>query len=491
MSKHKVHYGLVSIITTLIISLVVFALSNLSINKASATDFTLDITDTLIELSLLSSTISLDLEFTNGSNTAFTTADYNVAVGTNNTTGYYLSMSTNTNQLTRTASITDNNNNTTTPTIDPIPLVSGGYTIDSFKNSNDTINKWGYSVDDTNFYPMDDTRNTILNYNRSSINKDTTTITFATKVDTTKPSGTYTTNINFTVVANPTPLYYMQEVSTWCPTLTTDQTIEAIDTRDYKTYYVLKARDNNCWMTENLDLDLSTNQILTSEDTDLNLYGSMGYDNNNGYNCSNSSNNCENGTISWIPERSIIPSDSLNSTTWQNDNNNPYSWQGIEGECPNNPNASCNDRHSYANNYYNWSAAIASNNSSSYTANNTIAANSICPAGWRLPNAASMTGGYEFSKLLYEYGVTNNNTNGTGYASGGFSRIINTPLWFVRSGAVNGGTLYNLSDGGYYWSSAVISSSYAYYLYFNSGYVNPAYNYSYRRIGFSVRCTAR
>ena len=239
MSKRKVHYGLVSIITTLLVSLVVFALSGLSINKVSATDFTLDITDTLIELSLPSNTISLDLEFTNGENTAFTTADYNVAVGTNNTTGYYLSMNTDTNQLTRTASITDSSNNTTTPTIDPIPLVSGGYTIDSFKNSNDTINKWGYKVSsnimNTNFIPMNNNDSKIINFKDSSTNKDTTTITFATKVDATKPSGTYTTNINFTAVANPTPLYYMQEVSTWCPTLTTDQTIEAIDTRDYKT----------------------------------------------------------------------------------------------------------------------------------------------------------------------------------------------------------------------------------------------------------------
>ena len=101
-----------------------------------------------------------------------------------------------------------------------------------------------------------------------------------------------------------------------------------------------------------------------------------------------------------------------------------------------------------------------------------------------------MTGGYEFSKLLYEYGVTNNNTNGTGYASGGFSRIINTPLWFVRSGYVNGGTLYNLSGNGYYWSSAVNDSFEAYYMGFHSGNVIPAYN-NYRFRGYSVRCVAK
>ena len=61
---------------------------------------------------------------------------------------------------------------------------------------------------------------------------------------------------------------------------------------------------------------------------------------------------------------------------------------------------------------------------------------------------------------------------------------------FVRGGYVGpGGSLYDAGYGGYYWSSVGRSSSYAYYLYFNSGGVYPSYYY-FRYGGFSVRCVA-
>ena len=61
---------------------------------------------------------------------------------------------------------------------------------------------------------------------------------------------------------------------------------------------------------------------------------------------------------------------------------------------------------------------------------------------------------------------------------------------FVRGGYVYPGNA--LDDAGYYgnyWSSVGRSSSYAYNLYFNSGYVNPSDGYN-RYGGFSVRCVA-
>ena len=61
---------------------------------------------------------------------------------------------------------------------------------------------------------------------------------------------------------------------------------------------------------------------------------------------------------------------------------------------------------------------------------------------------------------------------------------------FVRGGLVDPG--YNLVNAGYYgdyWSSVGRSSSNAYSLYFDSGYVYPSLNYS-RYLGQSVRCVA-
>ena len=61
---------------------------------------------------------------------------------------------------------------------------------------------------------------------------------------------------------------------------------------------------------------------------------------------------------------------------------------------------------------------------------------------------------------------------------------------FVRGGGVDpGGSLGDAGYRGFYWSSVGGSSSYAYNLYFDSGYVIPSLDY-YRYLGQSVRCVA-
>ena len=61
---------------------------------------------------------------------------------------------------------------------------------------------------------------------------------------------------------------------------------------------------------------------------------------------------------------------------------------------------------------------------------------------------------------------------------------------FVQGGGVYpGDCLSDAGGGGIYWSSVGRSSSFAYYLSFTSGNVNPS-NYSYQYGGFSVRCVA-
>ncbi|MBR2994266.1 hypothetical protein IKF43_02665 [Candidatus Saccharibacteria bacterium] len=271
----------------------------------------------------------------------------------------------------------------------------------------------------------------------------------------------------------------------------TNEQYQLKDSRDEKTYYISKLTDGNVWMTENLDLDFNTTnpdgsiamRTFTSNDTNLTLYGSKGYDTNNGYSCSNDDPTCTGGTITWTPERATIAPEDLSSTTWKNDNSNPYSYDrgNVEPD-------GYKDGHGQSGNYYNWTAAIASNNSSSYVSDGN-AANSICPKGWRLPNAASVDGGYEFSKMLYAYGVTKDDKNTAGYATGGYNKMVASPLYFVRSGYVYNGSLISSAIGGYYWSSAVGSTSGAFNLFFTSGIVNPA-NYYNRYRGWSVRCLA-
>ena len=112
----------------------------------------------------------------------------------------------------------------------------------------------------------------------------------------------------------------------------------------------------------------------------------------------------------------------------------------------------------------------------------------------------------EFNQLLKAYSVVgtgpnNDNTipNGidltgsqnVGYAPNAFTTIMNThPLYFIRSGYLNGTTLYYFGGDGIYWSSTVYSSSLAYNLGFYSTGLDPAGRNS-RSNGRSVRCLSR
>lgn len=287
--------------------------------------------------------------------------------------------------------------------------------------------------------------------------------------------------------------YKMQDMN---PTICSQATVfgeesqtELIDIRDNKVYWVAKLDDNRCWMTENLDLDLSSSVALTSDDTNLKLYGSDGYDDvvvdgeSNGYSCSNDSPTCENGIISWTPERSTTTMASL-STDWEDSYFDPYSFDRGDYLI-----GSSDNGHNSAGNYYNWSASIASNNSSSYVSDRR-AGNSICPKGWRLPDTSNK----DLSKLLYAYGIIATNSSVLGYVDDpavGFKKMTNAPLYFTNGGMVNkSGIVYN--SNGYYWlGSAGYDNSASRYLYFNNNSLYLSYGYSgHRSYGAPIRCLA-
>ena len=308
--------------------------------------------------------------------------------------------------------------------------------------------------------------------------------------------------------------YSMQDMSSdICASVTRtgeSTTARLVDVRDNKLYYVTKLKDGHCWMTQNLDLDLSPDTALTSNDTDLNdnsMAGAYGKD---------YSYDATNNVISWTPQNTTKHSATGAGTNWANSYNVAYSldpgewyWDG-DDSTPNcnylNASAGCThftqdrtnaNRHLSVGNYYNWSAAIASDDSSSLTnstygstsdpdAINRNPQNSICPKGWRLPtisykgNVVNSTSEFARVNGLYNDGITNND-----------KKLIESPLWFVRSGYVNFGNLYGPGSGASYWSSTVSSSDSAYNLYFAATTVNPANYYNDRSIGWSVRCVAR
>ena len=479
--------------------------------------------------------------------------------------------------------------------ISTLAAKSGGYTQSEF-----TVNKWGYkwsfsgnaTTDEnlhnpkTNYFPiLDNAHNgNALTVTSQNSNAETTTVTLATKLDNETPADRYSTTLSFVILANSstdtstfdaafyangkttytytdgtgatvnTGLYAMQDMtSTICSTVPTpSSTTEApearlVDKRDNKIYWVAKLKDGKCWMTQGLDLDLSTSVTLNHSNSDIG-YAHDGYTENTGKTWLpvNSTEDSTTKTITVQTTNNNVSSADF-APGWDNNTANDVPFSSDPGDryvAPNvatqtytnywdlqdsfyNSLTACNaamtsstfnkDCTHYAlGNYYNFAAATATN-SVSDTVGHTITnadnykvmPDSICPANWRLPKdiTGSVTNGTtsnynsEFDTLLYAYSVTNlvgatanqalywnNNSQTTGYTA--LNTMRNTPLYFTRPGVVNGGTLYLAGVNGDSWSSTISAASFGYSLGFSSTRVIPADSYNRLR-GVPVHCIAR
>ena len=275
------------------------------------------------------------------------------------------------------------------------------------------------------------------------------------------------------------------------------------DMRDEKTYTIAKLRINlnremdiveeyDVWMTQNLDLDLDSNTTYTNEDTDL------------GYNPQTQ----QYETASWTPERSTYttagtwglfeqtysnypggyvrpesydPGDKY----WNGNVSDDSDWWTYLGTCNtvnNNFIVNCtgtNPASSYMSatgilqyhmgNYYNWTAAIASNNSSNYYDTERIE-QSICPAGWMLP---SVDGRGSFWALWNMY-----------------RSLQSEPLYYAFSGFY-GRVLSHVGEGGGFWTAAVNEEEAGYAYFFPTFDMSNPINNTERLVGMSVRCVVR
>ncbi len=371
------------------------------------------------------------------------------------------------------------------------------------------------------------------------------TTTYAAYIAGDQAAGTYTGKVRY-VLVHPSSdgisdADTMQNVATWGSSVKVGEEVTVKDARDNQEYTVARVcinysdtsgscADSQLWMTQNLDLKLSPSKTLTSKDTDLNSAVDKNGKALDGYATD------ETGVISWTPGDTLAtpatitnfasgnPSNSVSG--WVNSYTAPYQAEGqLDGNdvytyssgstaddtiytslaaCVNGGHTAKQCAHYKNGNYYNFTAANALNYSGAYNDNYDEMPNSICPAGWRLPEGLTKDDSdtvvmSEFNQLLLAQGVTASTDlkGGTwiSYASNGFNRLRSTgqygdPLYFSRSGYVDGSTLYYSSTGGVYWSGTVNSSGYGYYLYFNSGGLNPAGRYG-RYFGRSVRCVAR
>ena len=428
----------------------------------------------------------------------------NVSVATNASYGYTLSATMN----------GDNNDLTHSNGTNTFSSIATDADLSSLDNSEDT-NIWGYSYKDntvqtptwSNYNGLSNGNSTTLldtNTNNTKTGIDSIDFKIAAKAASTQASGTYTGTINFTAVTKPTPMnlaesyfaagktrhngyYAMQDMTTEICNNTEvigegSQT-ELIDLRDNKVYWATKLADGHCWMTQNLDLDLSHDRPLTSEDTDLSIDAST-YGGNTiymeGYNLK-----MENETITlvqWVPLRSTIAYNNLrwSAESWQNDYSTPYSYDYLDksGDLvyPDSLATQANvGNHGLSGNYYNWSAAVASNNSAVADNGRFIATNSACSKNWRLAT-------------VNDYTEINSIYNGGSRVE--YEGLTKSPLYFIRAGRLDDAYLKQVGSTAIYWESNVQSSAMGSAFYFDNSEVS--FNFSfYRNNGFPVRCLAR
>ena len=212
------------------------------------------------------------------------------------------------------------------------------------------------------------------------------------------------------------------------------------DIRDGKSYTIRKLADGNCWMTDDLNLDIGTYSAPKTVVASKN----------------------DKSTFSWTP------------TTCGT---------GGSGTCAFNGNTT------YVTTtnrwYYNWGAATAEMGTSSSVGD---VDGSICPAGWKLPYNYTISTTKSFGALTNTYGLTTNGANNNSSSAAVAQRF---PLTFGITGAViSGGTLNYLNSYGYWHSSTAQTTSMAYNLLLG-GYTWPQDTTSGGKTsGYTVRCIA-
>ena len=281
-------------------------------------------------------------------------------------------------------------------------------------------------------------------------------------------------NTAFTVTGDTTITLTGQYVATAMQNLSaSDCTTTArpvYDNRDSSIYWIQRLPDNNCWMLDNLALNLTSSSIvnkLSTANTNLDST-SLTYFKNGGGTSSDrypitaygtfGSTNSYSQPLTNVSSRSITlrPSTATNYTG---------SFAGAYGLGQGKIGA-----------YYNYCAASVGyycygNGTSAGTSSGNNAYD-VCPAGWRMPTGN--TSG-EYNTLYTNASI---NSDATTYRN-----TLSTPL----SGNFYSGSAISRGSGGYFWSSTRNNNNSMYDLGVASLNINRT-DYSNRYGGYSVRC---
>lgn len=481
--------------------------------KRHATIFSLFTTSFLASVSLTSSTSALTYQqdipvsFTFNSSVVLTlsSADlniYNLSPGTSSDSNIIRVTATSNNSTGYVITATVGDNTHSNPSYSNTSLNHIGNTGNIFSSIATNADLASLTNDNTWGYAISDNGSTWSNYSGlplytaesgktlKELNTNGTTsfdFKIAAKASSSQPSGEYRNVINFTLTSNAIPAPYMQDVATWGSTVTSGNEITAVDSRDGKSYTVARLADGNLWMTQNLDHDIDSTRTYTPQDTDIpanwtpstSTYATS----NTTWNWSATApESYDPGTLYWtgtvdsdIWQAYYDSCDYSGSTPVCNESLNPVTNGTLASTTGNS--------HYHLGNYYNWTAAIAMNDSSSYTTSYTLIDQSICPAGWTLPRVGS--GEDTFYSLWTEYGYDDTN-----YSFSNISNLTSSLAFFALTGGWAGSFGY-IGAGGFFWSPVVNSSDSSYNAcFYMNGEALPSVDGG-RVYGDSIRCVAR
>lgn len=379
-------------------------------------------------LSMSLSDSELGIEFTPTETGVFDSSAVTVTVNTDSTGGYELSFSSDSDTADMVAAGSD--------------MVIASDFDGTVTSATMVANKWGYSTNGTSFskIPVLGSEAVIRDLDHTpSSTEQANVVTIGIKVDNSLKSGIYKRDVIFSALAHEPKdtrsifdITEMQEMTsaicknTTAPLASATQfdygnahagdrnyvprtTLE--DTRDGTMYLISRLADGNCWMSQNLELDL-TKDVPIEAST---INGS---------------------TVQVTPTASTQVSTKTAQTgasaPWASSGTGWYSMRPYtdisylqDGITPSSTASSSGIQYNWekTGNYYNWYAATAG--SGADLAETSIAAISLCPKGWRLPAG---TGTKSYATLMTLYGLTGTSDS---------TPIRSDPLNFVFPSSVN------------------------------------------------------
>ena len=345
------------------------------------------------------SSINLNLD---PATNAFASKDINITVGTNNKTGYWISMSSSTGE----SDLVNIDDNTK---IIPTIATAGSYT-----SSNFPINQWGYKIDSGNYTPF--VSGATIKSSNTIANGETFKLNIASKIDYLQPSGTYNMALNIKMLPNMIQ-EYMQDIT---PEMCTEEPSVVMDKRDGQTYTIARLKDGKCWMTQNLKLGKYTDSLVLTN-ADSNVSSDFILDNKRD-----------------ISSSVVMPSGNVvvdGETVTQQYNGSAYL---------------CTEEYGCS---YNWYTATAGTGTTYKTSGN--AEESICPSNWTLPTGGSESD-YSIFSLAYNNSVSDILVNPSNLTENINGKSI--PGLLLNGNWYDYGS-YNVGKGARYWSKTANSNN--------------------------------